>query len=262
MQLIHGGCLEEMAKLADGSVALTVTSPPYDNLRTYNGSLEWGEHVWKPVLSELCRITKTGGVVVWIVNDATIEGSETGTSFKQALYAMECGFRLHDTMIWHKPNPMPLTHNRYEQAFEYIFVLSNGRPSVWNPTLVPCKCAGMKRGGTFQHDGDGLRKEKHLGGVYADTKQDCNVITLAGKSETAHPAEFPKQLAKKIISTWSNKGDVVFDPFTGSGTTGVCCVELSRDFIGTEKNTEYYEIAKKRIADAERNKANQLPIDI
>jgi len=124
MNLMQGDCLERMKEIESGSVDLTVTSPPYDNLRTYNDSLDWGEHVWKPVIAELFSVAKQGGVVVWVVGDATIKGSETGTSFKQALFAMECGFNLHDTMIWRKPNPMPRTHNRYEQAFEYMFVFS------------------------------------------------------------------------------------------------------------------------------------------
>ena len=126
MKLLKGDCLERMKEIADGSVDLTVTSPPYDNMRTYKGSLEWGEHVWKPVLEELFRVTKQGGVVVWVVGDATIKGSETGTSFKQALYAIECGFNLHDTMIWNKNSFSSPQPNRYGPCFEYMFILSKG----------------------------------------------------------------------------------------------------------------------------------------
>ena len=128
---MKGDCLERMREIESGSVDLTVTSPPYDNLRNYNNSLDWGEHVWKPVLQELFRVTKKGGVVVWVVGDATIKGSETGTSFKQALYAKEVGFNLHDTMIYQKSTP-PLSHNRYEQNFEYMFIFSKGKPKTFN----------------------------------------------------------------------------------------------------------------------------------
>jgi DNA modification methylase len=132
-KLAHGDCLEMMKEIPDGMVDLTVTSPPYDNLRTYNGTLEWGDHVWKPVLEHLFRVTKSGGVVVWIVNDATIKGSETGTSFRQALYAKEIGFNLHDTMIWNKPNPIPGDgKHRYHMAFEYMFVFSRDTPNSKN----------------------------------------------------------------------------------------------------------------------------------
>ena len=131
---MKGDCLERMKEIPDGSVDLTVTSPPYDNLRSYNGNNAlWGQHVWEAVIKDLYRVTADGGVVVWIVADATINGSETGTSFKQALWAMECGFNLHDTMIWEKStfsNPFP---NRYHQVFEYMFVFSKGKINTFNP---------------------------------------------------------------------------------------------------------------------------------
>jgi site-specific DNA-methyltransferase (adenine-specific) len=239
-----------MKDIENGSIDLTVTSPPYDNLRTYKDSLEWGKHVWKPVIEELIRVTRQGGVVVWVVGDATIKGSETGTSFKQALYAKDCGFNLHDTMIWRKPNPMPRTHNRYEQAFEYMFIFSKGKPSSWNPKMVECKMAGKKRGGTFQHNGDGVRMPKHKGGVYAKTKQADNVWDCAGGSKTTHPAEFPESLISDHIISWSNEGDTVFDPFMGSGTTGKMAIQLGRDFVGIEKVGEYFAIAEGRINSA------------
>lgn len=251
IKLLHGDCLEMMKEIPDGSVDLTVTSPPYDNLRSYNGNNDqWCEHVWKAVLADLHRVTKDGGVVVWVVGDATVKGSETGTSFKQALWAMECGFNLHDTMIWRKPNAMPRTHRRYEQAFEYMFVFSKGKPLTWNPKMVECKMAGKKRGGTFQHNGDGVRLEKHKGGVCADTKQADNVWNYAGGSKTKHPAEFPEVLIRDHISSWSNEGDTVLDPFLGSGTTGKMAKLLNRKFIGIEIDLEYYRIATKRISAA------------
>jgi site-specific DNA-methyltransferase (adenine-specific) len=243
-----GDCLDVMKDIPDGSVDLTVTSPPYDNLRTYNGNNAlWGEHVWKAVIQDLYRVTKDGGVVVWVVADATIKGSETGTSFNQALWAKECGFNLHDTMIWNKPNPMPRTHNRYEQGFEYMFVFSKGKPVVWNPKMVPCKMAGKKRGGTFQHNGDGIRKPKHKGGVCAEEKQCSNVWLCAGGSKTAHPAEFPYQIAHDHIISWSNEGDTVLDPFMGSGTTLVAAKRNNRKAIGIELEEKYCEMAARRL---------------
>ena len=136
INLMLGDCLERMSEIPDGSIDMTVTSPPYDNLRTYNGNNEkWCEQVWKDVLQELHRVTSDGGVVVWVVGDATIKGSETGTSFKQALWAKECGFNLHDTMIWNKGNftAVGALKTSYAPVFEYMFVFSLGRPKTFNP---------------------------------------------------------------------------------------------------------------------------------
>ncbi len=132
-KIYNENCLDTMARMPDNFIDLTVTSPPYDNLRTYNDNIDesWGEHVWKPIIKELYRVTKDGGVVVWVVGDATINGSETGTSFRQALYAMDCGFNLHDTMIYQKNGPAYPANdksNRYSQIFEYMFVFSKEIP--------------------------------------------------------------------------------------------------------------------------------------
>jgi len=248
---MQGDCLEKMKEIEDGSVDLTVTSPPYDNLRTYNGSLDWGEHVWKPVLEELFRVTKQGGVVVWVVGDATIKGSETGTSFRQALYAKDCGFNLHDTMIYAKNSYMPLTHNRYEQAFEYCFCFSKGRPSSWNPIMVDCITAGTKRNRSgSKADGPNYAERRRTEKTTVNSKkQAANIFYYnVGKNERSlHNAPFPERLANDHIISWSNEGDKVFDPFMGSGTTGKMAVLNGRDFIGIEKVEEYFNIAKDRI---------------
>ena len=248
IKLMQGDCLERMKEIESESVDLTVTSPPYDNLRSYNGNNAlWCQHVWEAVIKDLYRVTADGGVVVWIVADATIKGSETGTSFKQALCAIECGFNLHDTMIWTKPNPIPRTHNRYEQQFEYMFILSKGKPKSWNGLRAPSKYAGAKRGGTIQMDASGRRKQKNTCGVISSTKLIGNVWVMPGESKTDHPASFPEKLACDHIISWSNEGDTVFDCFMGSGTTGVACINTNRKFIGIELDKEYFNIAKKRI---------------
>ena len=252
IRLIHGDCLEVMADIPDGSVDLTVTSPPYDNLRTYNGNNAlWGEHVWRDVIAELYRLTADGGVVVWVVGDATIKGSETGTSFRQALYAMECGFRLHDTMIYGKNSYMPLTHNRYEQAFEYMFVWARGRPKTFNPIMVPSLTAGTKRnrGGSKAQEATYAERRRDERTTVNPTKQHPNIFYYdVGKNEkTEHNAPFPEALARDHIISWSNPGDTVLDPFMGSGTTGVACVKTKRDFIGIELDDGYFKIAEQRI---------------
>lgn len=248
-QVLHGDCLELMKDIPDKSIDLTVTSPPYDNLRTYNGSLDWGEHVWKPVIQDLYRVTKDGGVVVWVVGDATIKCSETGTSFKQALFFKGIGFNLHDTMIYRKINYIPLTHNRYEQAFEYMFVFSKGKPMVFNPIMVECKSAGQKTDKrTFYQDTNGSTSTGHNNGEVKQTKQKENVWDLSTNAgTTGHPAQFPEKLAHDHILSWSNEGDTVLDPFAGSGTVGKMAKQLNRNYILMEKEQEYIDIINNRI---------------
>jgi site-specific DNA-methyltransferase (adenine-specific) len=243
-----GDCLERMKEIPDGSVDLTVTSPPYDNLRTYNNTLEWGEHVWKPVLQELFRVTKTGGVVVWIVSDATIKGSETGTSFRQALYAKEIGFNLHDTMIWekHSFNHDP-RNKRYKQHFEYNFILSKGKPKTYNEIKdVPVKNAGKRYKSSKRLPSGNIRDYGYI--TMNDFQARSNIWKIGQDTKNIHPAPFPEQLANDHITSWSNENDVVFDPFMGSGTTGKMALLNNRKFIGIEKDETYFKIAQDRIA--------------
>lgn len=252
--LLHGDCLEKMAEISDGSVDLTVTSPPYDNLRTYEGTLEWNEGIWKQVLEQLYQVTKQGGVVVWVVGDATINGSETGTSFKQALYAKEIGFNLHDTMIWQKPNYAPFypSIKRYDLNFEYMLVLSKGQPKTWNPIKDKPKKESTKQRGNYKTsfaNSDGTRYSQNSTANGSDfSKRDAIWICPNGqKRGIGHPAPFPIQLATDHILSWSNEGDTVLDPFMGSGTTGVACLNTNRNFIGIEKNLSYFNLATDRI---------------
>jgi len=147
--LIQGDCIEKMKDIPDESIDLTVTSPPYDNLRTYNGNIAvWGEHVWKGVIQDLFRVTKQGGVVVLVVAEETINGSKTGTSFKQALWAKDCGFNLHDVMIYLKPSfaAVGALVSRYAPVFEYMFVFTKGKLKTFNPIKDRlCKTFGKKQ---------------------------------------------------------------------------------------------------------------------
>jgi site-specific DNA-methyltransferase (adenine-specific) len=251
IKLINGDCIKEMASMDKNTVDLTVTSPPYDNLRTYEGTLQWNEEIWKQVLEGLYRVTKEGGVVVWVVGDATVKGSETGTSFKQALYAMECGFNLHDTMIYQKSGFSNPSSNRYHQIFEYMFIFSKGRP-IFN---------GLKDRENKYKSGGGMSYREKSGEIVktgrAKKRSEFGLrfnvwrfVTGGGfmnDDKSKHPAQFPEQLAHDHIISWSNEGDTVFDPFMGSGTTGKMAKKLGRRFVGVEKVEEYYEIAKTRI---------------
>ena len=244
IDLRQGDCLEVMKDIPDNSIDLTVTSPPYDNLRTYNGYSFDFENIAK----ELFRITKKGGVVVWVVGDQTIKGSESGTSFKQALYFKEIGFNLHDTMIYAKKAPIPLTHNRYEQQFEYMFILSKGKPKSFNPILEECISFGKKNRMTHRRLNDELSLSSGFGKEIKKNKYKYNIWYFQKENKGSfHPASFPEQLAKDHIISWSNENDLVLDPFMGSGTTGKMCKLLNRNFIGIEISKEYLELAKERI---------------
>lgn len=242
-----GDCVSLMKELPDSYIDLTVTSPPYDNLRTYKGySFEF-----ESVAQELYRITKQGGVVVWVVGDATIKGSETGTSFKQALYFKEMGFNLHDTMIYRKINYMPSNSNRYCQEFEYIFVFSKGSPKTFNPIKLPCKYAGTETWGcrtVYNTDGTLIKRGKTK---INDTKIKGNIFEYrvgnTGHTKTNHPAVFPDDLARDQIISWSNEGDIIFDPFVGSGTTAKMAMLNNRHYIGFDISEEYCKIAQRRI---------------
>ena len=243
-------CLEGMRQMEAESVDLTVTSPPYDNLRTYNGYCFDFENIAR----ELYRVTKQGGVVVWVVGDATIDGSETLTSFRQAIGFREIGFRLHDTMIYASDKP-PLTHNRYEQAFEYMFVFSKGKPKTFNPIMVPTIQAGIDKGIRTFREADNQLRLAHKNELVADKKIKGNIWfydtgnMCSTKDSIAfnHPAIFPELLVRDHINSWSNEGDIVLDPFMGSGTTAKVARALGRHYIGFEISAEYCDIIRQRL---------------
>ena len=244
--VICGDNAEVMATWPDACIDLVVTSPPYDDLRKYGG------HSWDfpAVARELTRILKPGGVIVWVVGDATVDGSETLTSMKQAIHFREvCGLRLHDTMVYASDKP-PINSNRYESQWEYIFVLSAGKPSRWNPIRESCLRVGHLTGKYYRKNGD--VKNAHTPGKTKGDKVRGNIWWYAtgrvGDDRGLHPAMMPEQMAQDMIRTWSNPGDVVLDPFAGSGTTLKMAKEHGRRWIGIEVNPAYVEICWKRVA--------------
>ena len=236
--------LETMARMPDNYIDLTVTSPPYDRLRTYNGY----SFPFEDIAKELYRVTKEGGVVVWVVNDATVNGSETGTSFKQALYFKECGFWLYDTMIWKKTGMLP-TESRYYNQFEYMFILSKGKPKTMN---FICDHKTVN-GGRKQRKDAVINKGENVKGegffIRNEFARRPNVWEIhIGKSEVKHPAQFPEQLPADHIITWSNEGDTIYDPFGGSGTTCKMAYLKNRKTIMSEISSEYCELSKQRLS--------------
>lgn len=263
--IYHGDCLDVMRGLGDGSAQCVVTSPPYDDLREYGG------HSWdfEGVAHELRRVACDGGIVCWNVGDSVVDGSETLTSFRQALYFKDvAGFRVHDTMIYHKLNFSRPDNVRYAQLFEYVFVLSNGSPRCFNPIRDKRNVtAGRPAFGRHtKRNRDGSLTERPNNPPAAELGIRGNVWTCktAGQENVCkalpHPAMMPYGLCRDLILSWSNEFDIVLDPFFGSGTTGVACIQTGRRCVGIEISEEYCEIAAKRIDAALAQ--GRLPLEV
>jgi len=252
-------CLEGLRAMEANSVDLTVTSPPYDNLRTYGlAEDEWNFDKFKPIAEELFRVTKIGGVVVWVVGDSTVDGSESGISFRQARFFQHIGFKLHDTMIYEKNSssfPANAKSKRYTQIFEYMFVFSKGqiRKDITLIADKKNKWSGWVNWGQmsqYNTGGKEIKENKKSIKPVPEYSIRTNIwkYATAFNDKTSHPAVFPEKLAEDHILTWSSNGDVVLDPFMGSGTTAKMAKINGRRFIGFEKNKEYYEESLARIS--------------
>ena len=259
----HINCVAGMEKLEDESIDLVVTSPPYDQLRTYNDSSTWNMDIFYAVAAQLQRVLKPGGVIMWNVNDATVDGSETGTSFRQALHFKDvCGLRLHDTMIYEKTGIAFASGKnsvRYSQAFEYCFILSKGKPKTVNIIMdKPNKWAGStswgkarsrKKTGELdirEHKTNPIKEFGARNNIWRI--KNCGGFGQSNKESYKHPATMPEELARGHIQTWTNEGDLVLDPFMGSGTTAQVSLEENRKFIGFEIDDTYYQMCKDRVA--------------
>jgi site-specific DNA-methyltransferase (adenine-specific) len=258
-------CLETMGKMPNNFIDCTVTSPPYDDIRNYNNKIkglsdEFNGYSFpfEDIARELYRVTKKGGIVVWVVNDATHNGSETLNSFRQALFFKEVGFRMHDTMIYRKLNPMPNAGKRYQQMFEYMFVFSKGSPKTTNISLRErsnkCEDKRIYRKKKFSRNQDGEFNENDY--FVKEMVPEYNIWDFyvgwgnTTKDDVAfeHPAIFPEELVKRHIESWTNEGDLIYDPFMGSGTTSKMSILSKRNYIGSELSEEYCEIEKRRLS--------------
>ncbi|CAO3460855.1 Type II, N4M-methylcytosine DNA methyltransferase (group beta) [Azospirillum argentinense] len=264
-KIINGDCVSVMKSFDAQSIDLIVTSPPYDNLREYKGY----EFNIDGIAKESYRLLKDGGVVVWVIGDATINGSETGTSFKQAIHFMKVGFNLHDTMIFRKKNPIPqIYRKRYNNEFEYMFVFSKGPVKTHNPIMVDCLHAGLELGNTtYKNYSKGVQTRKKIANPVKSQKIKGNIWEyVVGKNKEdqeakGHPAPFPCQLAEDHIFSWSNPGDVILDPMCGSGTTCKVAKQMGRQFIGIEISPEYCDLARSRV-DATRHMEEVEPLPL
>lgn len=251
--------------LPDQSIDLVATSPPYDSLRKYGQTDSlWNSKKFEEIALELIRVLKEGGIIVWVVNDAIENGGKTLTSFNQCLYFCQNGLKLNDTMIWRKTNPLPQVRQpRYAQCFEYMFVFSKGNPKTFNPIMRKTKCGGQSYNSTAKNMG-GENGRRQLNYNVNKEAVDYNIWEIAiapnkkiynvnGK-EIKHPAVFPYEIPYRHILTWANEGDVVLDPFAGSGTTLVASKDLKRKYIGIEIVQDYCEIIKENLKENDGTK--------
>ena len=247
-KIYNENCIETLRRMPDGFLDMTLTSPPYDDLREYNGY----HFPIAEIASLLFEKTAAGGVVIWVVGDRTVNGNETLSSFKQALTIQTAGFNVHDTMIYAKNNPIPSDcGKRYRQCFEYMFCFSKGRPKTFNPIMQPIKQEKAFKSfritkvgrNDLAHDHI-APKERKVNNIFF-----YNVGTSSSRDKIAfnHPAIFPEQLALDQISTWTSEGDIVYDCFMGSGTTAKAAHQLGREWLGSEISEEYVAIATSRL---------------
>ena len=240
--------------LPDNSIDLTITSPPYSNtIRTYENTVEWNDTIWMDTLQELYRVTKEGGVVVWVTGDVFEKGSKTLTPCKQSLYGFDIGFKVHDLMIYQKHNFSSPSTNRYHQIYEFMIVFSKGKPKTFNPikdrknVYAGSTCWGKNT--KRQPDGSFVERAKK---VIKEYGMRYNIWRIKTEMRPLHPAQFPYELAKDHILSWSNEGDTVLDPFAGSGTTLIAARDLNRKYVGFEKVEKYCKIAESRINECEK----------
>lgn len=242
-------CIPFMEKLPENCIDLTVTSPPYDNLRDYNGY----SFDCESIARQLYRVTKSGGVVVWVVGDKIIKGNKTLTSFRQALLFQEIGFNVHDTMIYRKKNTPFMRSNAYTNCFEFMFIFSKGSPKTFNPLKEKTARSGEEML-VYNKKADGVNKK--VPGMLKKEKTKTNIweyaVGLGGTTRDRiafrHPATFPEKLAEDHILSWTNEGDIVFDPMSGSGTTCKMAFLNGRKFLGCEVSEEYVAISRERLS--------------
>ncbi len=243
-------CILGLKNLSE-EISLTVTSPPYGELRDYNGfSFNFTE-----VAQLLLKHTKEGGCVCWVVGDSVKNGSETLEPFKQALYFKQTGWNVHDTMIYKKRNFSNPEKIRYHQIFEFVFIFSKGKLKTFNPikdrkNLCAGKdgCVGINT--ATQQDGSKIIRKKKINTEYGMRYNIWEGLTR-GQEEMGkplpHPAMMPKWLARDLILSFSNFGDLVVDPFAGSGTTLCEAKKLGRRCLGFDISEEYAKIANDEL---------------
>ena len=246
-KFVHIRCLDTMARMPDNFVDMVITSPPYDKLRDYHGY----KFEFRKIARELFRVIKEGGALVWVVADQIKDGDKTATSFKQTLYFKKIGFTFYDAMIWNKNafSAIGTLKTRYAPVYEFMMVFAKGKMKTFNPIKDrPTKSIGKKTGGALRQKDGSMKRHKRII-MTSKYSQRYNIWMIGSDSRVRrHPAVFPLPLARDHIISWSNRGDLVYDPCMGSGTTAKACINTGRNFIGRELSEKYCKFANRRIS--------------
>jgi site-specific DNA-methyltransferase (adenine-specific) len=264
-QIIHNDCVSEMATLPDNCIPLTVTSPPYDKLRRYGGQ-RWSFETFEKVARQLFRLTMPGGVVLWVVQDGTVDGSLTGTSARQWLYFQQIGFDLNSVLILATRGWRSQT-SRYANQFHFGFVLSKGRPRAFHPIRDRINSTAGQRLRCSRRSASGEAVTTYNGdrrlGLHGYRANVWFYDVGGGKSTkdryaSRHEALMPEQMARDLIISWSRPGDLIFDPFCGAATTCKMALLSHRHYLGIEAHALYYRLALRRMRDAQTEYRRQL----
>lgn len=252
-KIINADCMDILKDLPDKCIDLVVTSPPYDNLRTYNGTLEWSFEIFQDIAKELARVLKDGGVIVWIVADAKINNSKTLTSFRQAIFFKEIGLNIHDIMYWKKSTFNAPKPNVYHNVIEQMYIVSKGKPKTFNPIFDrKNKHTGRLVKPTQRYaDGHIEKRAEKIINEYGKRFNIWEITEEKNSNKYGHPAMFPLKLAQDHIVSWSDENDLILDCFSGSGTTAIACHNLNRRFICIEKDYDYWKASVERLKDAQ-----------
>lgn len=252
-EILVGDAVETLSELEDESIHLTVFSPPYDDIRDYNK--KWNLD-YEALGSELNRVTVDGGVCAVVIGDGTKNFAKSLTTFRWAInWCDNCDWKLFECCIYKRHgNPGAWWTKRFRVDHEYILIFFKGKkPRFFNkePLKVDSIHAGKRFSGTDRLTNGGFKriepkpvnKRKCRGTIwnYSTSNTEGNKIKLK------HPATYPDQLASDLIKCFSDKGDIVLDPMSGSGTTCVMANKLNRRYLGIEINPEYRDIAVNRL---------------
>lgn len=236
-------------------IDLTLTSPPYDWIRDYNGTFDPAKFPFVRIAEELYRITAPGGVVLWITRDQQQDCCESGTSAKQMLYFKNIGFNVQTMIV----DSISARHRRYCYGMppQFCFVLSKGRPKAFHPIRdKPNTEPGRIKSWSARNRDGRIRKGKpkeipkygrrsHIWlyptgfGLVSDDPLPRNA-----------PAPMVETVAGDLMLSYSNPGDLILDPMAGLGTTGKVAVKLNRQFIGFERVRKYCDVANDRVRQA------------
>lgn len=248
-----GDCVKLMKLLPDSTIDLVVTSPPYDKIRDYNGSIHFDLH---KTGQEIFRVLKSGGIAVMVIQDQTKNFGKSLTSFKTIIdWCDNIGFKLFETIIYRKNGSEGVWWTkRFRVDHEYMPIFLKGKkPQYFNkePLKIPSKHGGkvMTGSGSRKTNGETQKTVTRAINFKKCRGTIWNYLMAGDKNplKRKHPAVFPDKIPYDFIQCFCPEEGIVLDPFAGSGSTLVMAKKLRRSFIGFDIVPEYCELARERL---------------